>query len=231
MRQRRVAARIWGEMKRSTHPVILLTLFILSLGSGRSSADSLKDVLDSKELSSMDRVTSSLKATRLKGQSPKKNPDDMSYAEEVFKSEAKLLLVWLTWQLEPKFNAVSEKEHYGKEIVSARGVYAGKESKKQYSLDILLPLPKSLEARRMGLMPEFTQLRPPYISAVGSEAISLKSVKGILYQKSDQSCSLLIDIELGGVINIQSSECKDISELVALAETLDIARLNRKLLA
>lgn len=211
--------------------IIAAAFFLLLTGHQVSpcAADSLKDVLDSKELSNMDRVTSSLKAKRQKIRPPSKNLDDMTYAEEIFKSEAKMLLVWLGWSAEEKFKSVSNEYNYGKEIVTAAGVYESKNSKKQYRVSILIPVPRARESKKMGLMPEFNQLRPPYLSIVGSEKIAVKGINADLYQKPGDSCSMAIDIQIGGLLNIESTECKDISEMVSFVETLDIARLNRKL--
>lgn len=194
-------------------------------------SDTLNDVLSSRELKSMDMITVEKRVEKNKYTRRKLN-DEMTNSEMIFQTKGSglLILSWLNWKLEKKFTSVSEGSGDPKEIVKVWGFYQSKQSRKEYKITVIIPRPTKRFARDMNLITDFKELTPPYLSIVGSEEITLPDAKATLYQKPGHACSILVNIELGGVINIESSDCKELTEINDLANTLDVARLNRKLL-
>lgn len=102
--------------------------------------------------------------------------------------------------------------------------------KQKLTLTVLLPKPSSVSASSWGLFDEFRQLQPPTLIIDSEETISGRFGSGQLYyHKAEGTCSLLIKIARGGLMNIYTTSCAYREQIIELANSLDVRRLNQKL--
>lgn len=98
------------------------------------------------------------------------------------------------------------------------------------SLIIYVPKPPSVAASTMGLFKEFIILQPPELAVEQEEEIVISSFKGKIYHhKNEGACSLLLKMSHGSILNLHTKTCANREYLIALANSLDIKRLNQKL--
>jgi len=99
---------------------------------------------------------------------------------------------------------------------------------KRLSLTVLVPHPKFLDSREAGLLKPFFFFEPPALKTVYGEELDINSFNATMHQKGDGSCSLLLKLTKGAIVNIAGG-CNLKSDLINTAKTLDLKRLNEKL--
>ena len=100
---------------------------------------------------------------------------------------------------------------------------------KKVTILILIPHPKYLASKELGLLPKFAELEPPFLKISYSEKIELDGIAATIYEKESGGCSLHIPMARSSVINISAASSAQKKELLALGGKLDLARFNQKL--
>ncbi len=114
------------------------------------------------------------------------------------------------------------------EYVEAERVYSAA-NVADVRVRILVPHPKYASMLPFGLVHAFAELEPPMLRFENQEQIEVRGRKATLYTLKNGSCSLIFKITKGALVQLAQNECRSLKDLVSLAETLDIARLERKL--
>jgi hypothetical protein len=97
-------------------------------------------------------------------------------------------------------------------------------------LTCLVPHPRSLTARTLGLVKEFNVLERPIIESPRKRAVEVSGFSGSLLVDSEQErCEVLLALKRASLFHLESTSCESVDEFLHFAESLDIARLDTKL--
>lgn len=199
----------------------------LLIAAACAQAETLKEVIDSPEMQKFSQKS----ANRTINEDPAKwfKPDTNMAKIFLEPDGPEQVLEWLgNPTFDFKTNMV-ERKRTKQFIFVERFFQTLEKSPQKIRVTVLLPHPKYLPAREMGLMQEFNDMVPPGSKVASTEKLEIRGSKATLYQRKDGACSLLFHLSQGSMVNLYSEECSASTKIVKLAELLDIHRLDQKL--
>jgi hypothetical protein len=96
-------------------------------------------------------------------------------------------------------------------------------------MSVLLPKPNAFNNSSYLVITDFASLVPPTLKIDSLEKVSGRFGEGEFYFQKDGQCSLVINLEKGGRINIGPASCELKKKIIDIGNTLDVYRTNFKL--
>jgi hypothetical protein len=96
-------------------------------------------------------------------------------------------------------------------------------------MSVLLPKPNAFNNSSYLVLTDFANLVPPSLKIDSLNKVSGRFGEGEFYFHKDGNCSLVIDLEKGGRINIGPANCELKEKIIDIGNTLDVYRTNFKL--
>lgn len=137
------------------------------------------------------------------------------------------LLNWIRINIE-EYSPKADESKLKSEFISSKRTYVSRNSTTIH-MRVLLPHPKYLTTRELGLIAEFEAMEPPVLQALYSKRIMLGAHEATLYEEAQGSCSIVLKITKGAVINFSTPSCDAKEDLIEFAKKARVERLISKL--
>ena len=220
-------------MRRKNYIYTLLSLLaaaILALGSLK--AETLKDIKGSRAMQKILLDTKKARQTRdgddvqgswLVGIEPTSN-----FAELFGSGKGPRLL--LNWAGTNLYGYRLTKEFWFRKREYAHAILAFRDlARNEVLLNILVPHPTYKVMAQLKTLGVFNQFVPPQLKVQVSEELDIKGHKAKFYRTPNAKCSIHIELEKLGILNLSVKSCKNSRMMMDVARRLDLERLNRKL--
>jgi hypothetical protein len=211
--------------------LIILTAIITGILSPSylTAQTAIDDFLESDEYKSF--TESQIKKNR-----KKKAPEDLRIIESEYLSlfakgrdGGRKLIEWLG-NSSMSFRRSATKGKNSSQFITGETDFhvVGAEKRALIPLMVLLPKPKAYISQSYLIIADFAELQPPKLKIDSSQEVTGVFGTGQLYFHKGGSCSLLIPLSKGGLINMGPVTCELNEKMKDLANAIDVARLNRK---
>lgn len=194
--------------------------------SGAVSADTLEDLQKSPVLQEMEDRSARDKI-RLNRYS-EDLPRDREYSRLFVKKKGLQLINFWLGVNNPDFKLNSDNKCTKTER-TARCIlrYFGPKGKK-IEVQVLVPNPNFLTLAEFGFVPEIAQFKPPKLQVKKQEEVKIGELEAFFYETPEEVCSYFIPLNKQAVVN-GKAHCSIKKELKQVLETLNISRLNSRL--
>ena len=185
-------------------------------------ADSLEDILTSRTLHDISKVTG--KSARR----PSKEPPKTNYEGIWVNPKAgQDLLQWLGAR---GSGLRVERLSFGqrKEYTHGSLVLTNRE-RVSVELTVQVPHPSYMTMAEYGTLADFNRFRPPMLDVIADQTIPIQGLEAQYFRARDGSCSLLFRLEKYSIVNLYTRKCSDAPIMMSVAKELNFARLNQKL--
>jgi hypothetical protein len=197
-----------------------------------SYADTLKDVLGSRTLKTVERATERSRKHRdgngrlelswYNGMDPQSN-----FALIWTGNGANLLFSWIGANL-PQYKLINTHSKRYRELVRAEGIIMDR-NRVAVRLEIVIPHPTYRDMVKYKTLKQFNQYEPPILQAVAQEPIEVNKRQAMYYRANKGGCSVLVKIAQLGIVNLSVPRCEQSSVMMQIANDLDYTRLDKKL--
>lgn len=158
-------------------------------------------------------------------------PPDSNYAKLFLERKSiKLVISWLG-TLSKQYSVEPSSEYHLRSLIKLQAIYRSRRNEDSpIEMSLLVPHPRSMEARTLNLIPEFTDLETATKKSSNSEHLDISGFPADLGIDTDKAiCRLVVPLPRLSMLYLETHECTNRKKLIDFCDTIDIVRLAGKI--
>jgi len=204
----------------------IFTLLLLLFFAGAVQANPLQDILELPEMKGMPRHNRRDSTAELL---PYVDPQSNYGAFVLETREYSSLESWLQ-PIPAGYKVLKTRIRRYHQYSEFTQIYHSKQNEFDFFLKVFVPQPKFIDSVKMGIIRQFAELAPPILPIESSEELTVSGdIPAALYNRKDGLTSLLIRLPRGSLMNLVCTKVEAVSEMIQLANLLNVKEVRDKL--
>ncbi len=158
-------------------------------------------------------------------------PPDSNYGKLFLERKSvKLVISWLG-TLSKQYSVEPSSEYHLRSLIKLQAIYRSRRNEDSpIQLSLLVPHPRSMSARNLNLIPEFTDLENATKKSPTVEHLDISGFPADLGIDPEKGiCRLVVPLPRLSMLYLEAHECEGKKKLLDFCDTIDIVRLAGKI--